>query len=100
MKCTPQKTITSASRLRRLLREAERIADEIRHVLNFRHLIIVREDDGVELFFERENFLRQRLELAFGHRRARMHFCDINHGEKLPPFAVSVNKGKFGDAIT
>ena len=56
-------------RLGRLLREAERIADEIRHVLDFRHLVIVREDDGVELFFERENFLRQRLELLFGHRR-------------------------------
>ena len=38
--------------LRRLLRKPERIADEIRHVLDFRHLIIVREDDGVELLFE------------------------------------------------
>ena len=56
-------------RLGRLLREAERIADEIRHVLDFRHLIIVREDDGVELFLEHKNFLRQRLELVFGHRR-------------------------------
>jgi hypothetical protein len=61
------------ARLGRLLREAERIAHEIRHVLDFRHLIIVREDDGVELFLERENFLRQRLELVFGHRRARLH---------------------------
>jgi 4-hydroxy-3-methylbut-2-enyl diphosphate reductase len=51
-------------RLGRLLREAERIAHEIRHVLDFRHLVIVREDDGVELLLERENFLRQRLEPA------------------------------------
>ena len=50
------------ARLGRLLRQAEGIADKIRHVLDFRHLIIVREDDGVELFFERENLLRQRLE--------------------------------------
>ena len=48
----------------RLLRQAERIADEIRHVLDFRHLIIVGQDDGVELFLERENLLRQRLEPA------------------------------------
>ena len=51
--------------LRRLLRKAERIADEIRHVLNFRHLIIVRENDGVELFLERENFRGQRFEALF-----------------------------------
>ena len=71
------------ARLRRLLRQAEGIADVIRHVLNFRHLVIVREDDGIELLFERENFLRQRLESAFRHRAARLDFSDINHGKRL-----------------
>ena len=58
------------ARLGRLLREPERIADVIRHVLDFRHLIIVGEDDGVELLFERKNFPGQRLEPGVRHRRA------------------------------
>ena len=59
-------------RLRRLLREAERIANKIGHVLNFRHLIIVREDDRVKLLLERENFPRQRRKFIFGHPRTRL----------------------------
>ena len=77
--------------LGRLLGKAERIADEIRHVLDFRHLVIVREDDGVELLLERKNFLRQRLEPLLRHRPARMDFCDINHKNKLPPRIGGVN---------
>jgi hypothetical protein len=34
MKCTPQKTMTSAVGLRRLAREAERVADEVGDVLH------------------------------------------------------------------
>ena len=33
------------------LRETERIACKIRHVLDFRHLIIMCENDGVQLLF-------------------------------------------------
>ena len=47
MKCTPQKTMTSASRLRRLARQAERVADEIGDVLHLGALVVVREDDRV-----------------------------------------------------
>ena len=47
----------------RLLGKSERIAHEIRHVLDFRHLVIVRQDDGVQLLLERKNLLRQRLEV-------------------------------------
>ena len=79
-------------RLRRLLREAERIADEIRHVLDFRHLIIVREDDGVELFFERENLRGERREFFARHRLAQFQLIRVNrlkvgnasHAQKLP----------------
>ena len=56
--------------LGRLLREAERIAHVIRHVLDFADLIIVREDDGVELLLEREDFAGQRVEALARHRLA------------------------------
>ncbi len=49
-------------RLCRLLGQAERIAHKIRHVLDFRHLVIMGQDDGIQLLLERKNFLRQRLE--------------------------------------
>ena len=81
-------------RLCSLLRETERVAGEIRHVLDFRHLIIVRKDDGVELLFESEDFPGQRLEFLLVHSATRMNFSNINHGEKLPPFAASVNEGR------
>ena len=35
----------------------------------------MREDDGVELRFQREDFLRQRFKFVFGHHAARMDFC-------------------------
>ena len=39
--------------LRRLLREAERIADEVGHVLHLGQLVVVREDHGAALGGER-----------------------------------------------
>ena len=47
MKCTPQKTITSAVVLRRLPREPERVAHHVRDVLHLGTLVVVREDHGV-----------------------------------------------------
>jgi hypothetical protein len=55
-----------------LLREAERITDVIRHILNLRHLIIVREYDGVQLFLERADFSGERGETFAAHRRAKL----------------------------
>ena len=49
MKWTPQKTIAAASVAARLAREAERVADEVGHVLDLGHLVVVGEDDGVAL---------------------------------------------------
>ena len=49
MKCTPQKAITSASVARGLLREAERVADVVGHVLDLGQLVVVGEDHGVAL---------------------------------------------------
>ena len=60
----------------------------------------MREDDGIELLLERVNFLGQRIKLLFGHCRARLHFCDINHGEKLPPPTGVVNEGRQQSAWT
>ena len=44
---------------RRLLTQPERIADEVGDLLNFPHLIIVREDDGVAFAFEFRDVRRQ-----------------------------------------
>jgi hypothetical protein len=46
-------------RRRSLPREAERVADEVGHVLHLRHLVVVGEDDGVALARERAHFLMQ-----------------------------------------
>ena len=53
MKWTPQKAITSALGARRLLREAERVADEVRDVLDLGQLVVVGEDHGAALLRER-----------------------------------------------
>ena len=45
----------------RLERQAERVADVIRHVLNFGDLIVVREDDGVAAVFQLAQMFLQRL---------------------------------------
>jgi hypothetical protein len=55
----------------------------------------VGEDDGVELFFERKNFLGQRLKFFLRHRAARLNFSDIGHGERLLSQTVGVNEAKF-----
>jgi hypothetical protein len=59
----------------------------------------VGEDDGIELFFERENFLREGIELFPGHRAARLDFCEIQHWGKLPLEGGYVNKAPFAVAI-
>ena len=45
--------------LRGLIAQAQRVADEIRDVLDLGHLVIVREDDGVALPFQLRDFLRR-----------------------------------------
>ena len=88
-------------RLRRLLREAERIAHEIRHVLNLRHLIVMREDDGVRnCFLSVKISFAERLNLLLGIAARGFISATSIMLKSLSPFAVSVNKGKFGDAIT
>jgi hypothetical protein len=56
----------------------------------------MREDDGVELFFERKDFAGERLRLrgrhAFAKFQARQNFCDISHGKKLLSHDESVNE--------
>ena len=63
MKWTPQKAITSAVGLRRLAREAERVADEVGHVLELGQLVVVGEDDGVALRGERADLVTQARDL-------------------------------------
>jgi hypothetical protein len=43
-----------------LVAEPEGVADEIGHALDVLGLVVVREDDGVALFFEREDLLLDR----------------------------------------
>ena len=59
MKCTPQNAITSASVRRRLLREAERVADEVGHVLDLGQLVVVREDHRAALGGQRAHLVLQ-----------------------------------------
>src|SRR5437763_1693008 len=58
-----------------LLREAKRIAYVVSHVLDLWDLVIVGEDDRVELFLQRENLPRKRVELRRRHRLA--HFQPV-----------------------
>ena len=53
MKCTPQKAITSASVFAACCESAERVADEVGHVLDLGQLVVVREDHGAALGGER-----------------------------------------------
>ena len=48
--------------LGRLLRKSEGIADVIRDVLDFRHLIIMGEDDCIQLFLERDDVAGKRVQ--------------------------------------
>ena len=85
--------------LLRLLREAERIADVIRHVLNLGDLVIVREDDGVQLFLERENFCGDWIKAFAAHRHTNFEaICwwqldvgGVHHEQRLMPGAAAVN---------
>ena len=49
MKCTPQNAITSASVFAACCESAERVADEVGHVLDLGQLVVVREDHGAAL---------------------------------------------------
>ena len=84
--------------LRRLLGQAERIPDKIRHVLDFRHLVVMGEDDGVQPALEIEDLHGQRLRLRARHRlakrrsiRAALDWNSIRHGAKLASRRNSVN---------
>ena len=60
MKWTPQKTIVVRVGRRRLPREAERVADEVGHVLHVGELVVVGEEDGVPLAGELADLVVQR----------------------------------------
>ena len=49
MKCTPQNAITSASVFAACCDSAERIAHEVRHILDLGQLVVVREDHRAAL---------------------------------------------------
>jgi hypothetical protein len=66
MKCTPQKTIVSAPRARRLLGQTERVAHVVGHVLNLGHLVVVRQDHGVALARELADLALQRRHVLGG----------------------------------
>ena len=59
MKCTPQKTIVSASVGRRAPGEAERVADVVGDVLDLGHLVVVGEDHRAALGRERAHLVLQ-----------------------------------------
>src|SRR5258708_7442877 len=56
----------------RLLRKPKRIPNVIRNILDFRHLVIMREDDRIELFLEDKNLLCERLKMLSRHRLAHL----------------------------
>ena len=56
--------------LGRLLGEAQRIAHEVGDVLDFRHLVVVGENDRVKLLLEHKDLARERVELRARHRPA------------------------------
>ena len=59
MKWTPQNSITVGVGLRRLAREAERVADEVGDVLELGQLVVVGEDHRVALGGERADLVAQ-----------------------------------------
>ena len=70
MKCTPQKTIVSASVAAACWERPERVADEVGHVLDLGHLVVVGEDHGAALGGQRAHLvlhLRDVLECEEGH---------------------------------
>ena len=73
MKCTPQKTIVSASVAAAWRREAERVADVVGDVLDLGHLVVVGEDHRVALRRERAYLVLQRPSYLRAERRASGH---------------------------
>ena len=83
--------------LGRLLREPQRIAHEIRHVLDFRPLIIMGQNHSLQLAFQRPDFLRDGRGLGGGHARVGLNVCKINHESRLTPQSRRVNEPRaFG----
>ena len=76
---------------RRLLRKAQRITDIIRDILDLGYLIVMGENDGVELFFEGEDFAREGVKLSARHRFAQgkpihawgLHFWHSGHAPNV-----------------
>ena len=64
MKCTPQKTMTSASVAAAFRERRQRVADVVGDVLDLGHLVVVRQDDGLALGCQRAHLVLH----AFGHR--------------------------------
>ena len=78
----------------RLLGKAEGIAHVIGHVLDFRHLVIVGQDDGVQAVFELENIARQGVQPLRRQRNPRDKFrlarwLNFNHLGSVPARYVS-----------
>ena len=72
--------------LLRLEGQPQRVADEIRHVLKFRHLIVVREDDRVLELLQLANAF-----LKFGGVSRSNHRC--HRHSKVSGFTRIVNAG-------
>ena len=82
--------------LRRLAGEAERVADEVGHVLELGQLVVVREDDGVPLGRERADLVAQRRDLLLAQLGGKLvDGRKLKHGEPLlvcgcsPPRSVN-----------
>src|SRR5213075_2837281 len=79
---------------------AERIPHKVGCVLDFRHLIIVGENDRVQPFLERQNLVRKAVHIRGWYRfpnREAVHgkglsFGDMQHTVKLPSGKWSVNR--------
>ncbi len=57
MKCTPQKAIVCSSAAAAWRDSAERVADEVGHVLDLGHLVVVGQDDRAALGRERADLV-------------------------------------------
>jgi hypothetical protein len=69
MKCTPQKTIVSASVSAAQLGQAERVPDVVGHVLDLGQLIVVGEDHRAALVGERAHLVLERRDVLQNQRR-------------------------------
>ena len=78
----------------RLSREAQRVTHVVRQVLNLRHLVIVREDHGVEILLELENLPGKHVKLL---RRGPPLHAETGGGARLD--LGHVDHGRNGTAI-